>query len=176
MARFGSRRDARFVAGINRELIKHVIDTPVLYYTINPYRSKTNMYGESTEKVYNQPHQIHAVITVDDNVFGIEVGDIDNTQPGTFAFWKEDMESGGLYPTPGDIIEYRSRFFEVDNVFENQLFAGKDPDNWLQGNSHGSSISIVCNAHMTRQSQLSLVNNSFGGTKLTDDSTLPSNV
>jgi hypothetical protein len=115
--------------------------------------------------------------TVDEQVWTSEDYGTDLTQNAVFAFLKDDLVNNNIKPEPGDIVEYRSRFFELDSIVENQLVAGKDPDNWFGGNSHGASMSIIYAAHMTRQSTLNIIPTRFGSNPpVTKQSTLPSNI
>jgi hypothetical protein len=175
MALFGSRRDSRFIAGINREIYQKIVDIQCLYYKPRLDSTTSNIYGESPNKVYEQPKIVHCLVEIEDNLFSSDIDIVENTQQGSFVFWKEYMENIDLYPQIGDIIEYRSRFFEVDSVVENDLFAGKDPNNWFGGNTHGYSISIECGVHMTRQTPLNLVENRFGATTTAKNKTKPKN-
>ena len=58
----------------------------------------------------------------------------------------------------GDIIQWKSAFYEIDNTNSNQYFVGKNPDypnkddngnNPLESDldRFGTSLSIICNAH-----------------------------
>ncbi len=68
-----------------------------------------------------------------------------------FALSRDLLERADLYPQAGDIILWDNEYFEIDNVDANQYFAGKNPDTWPNGDSHGYSVSIVCDAHVTAQ-------------------------
>ena len=74
------------------------------------------------------------------------------------------------------VIEYRSRFFEIDSSVDNQNVVGKDPDSWFGGDSHGYSVSIICTAHMTRQSKLNIVKTRFGNSEPNKKKILPKNL
>jgi len=177
MALFGSVRDSNLFKSINRELLHNIIDTEVLVYQVNTEQTSYNFYGESDKMVYYTPTLIHALVTVDDQQWTDSDSGLDVSQTATFAFLKDDLVNVNVKPQPGDIVEYRSRFFELDSVIENQLVAGKDPDNWFGGSSHGASMSIIYAAHVTRQSTLNIVPTRFGSnTPVTKQSTLPSNI
>ena len=105
MALFGGKRDARFVAAINAELINSIIDTEIEFYKLIVEQSNSNIYGESDNEYY-----------------------------------------------------------ELDNVDANQYFTGKNPETWPNGEEHGYSVSVVCNAHVTRQTPQAIKDLRFGGT------------
>ena len=61
-----------------------------------------------------------------------------------------------IYPQVGDVIEWNDEQHIVDVVYENQFFAGKNPETWDGGDSQGYSISMLLEAHIVRKSQLKL--------------------
>ena len=63
----------------------------------------------------------------------------------------------------GDIIFWDNEYYELDNVDANQYFAGKNPETWPNGSSHGYSVSVICNAHATRQNPWGITNLRRGG-------------
>ena len=52
MALFGGKRDARFLAAINSELINAIVDTEIEFFKLIVESSKSNLYGESTKKSF----------------------------------------------------------------------------------------------------------------------------
>ena len=59
----------------------------------------------------------------------------------------------------GDIIFWQGDYYEVDNVRENQLFFGKDDDYddiETYHEKYGGSVSIICEAHLTRVDRLGI--------------------
>jgi hypothetical protein len=175
MALFGGQRDASLIRSLNRELIHRLIDTEVLFYKTNLNSITTNLYDETDYKQYDAPVLIPCIVTFDDPVWNTEDYGADLTQTATFAFLLDDLVDNNNKPQVGDILEYHSRFFEIDSTIDNQVFAGKDPSDWFGGDSHGYSISHICQAHMTRQSKVNVVKTRFGSPTLLK-STLPSNL
>ena len=137
---------------------------------------KTNLYDESSKKVYNTPTLISSLVTLDDQAWTSEDYGSDVTQTATFAFLRDDLVDFNTPIKIGDIVEYKSRFFEIDSVIENQTVMGKNPDNWFGGDTHGYNVSIICQAHMTRQSNLNIVQTRFGNSVTSKDITLPKNL
>jgi hypothetical protein len=176
MALFGGQRDISLFRSLNKELLHRFIDTEVLVYKLNLNSTNTNLYEESDNKVYNSAVLIHTLATVDSQEWITEDYGADLTQNAVFAFLRDDLVEKDLPIEIGDVIEYRSRFFEVDGVEENQSVVGKFPDNWFGGNSHGYSVSIICQTHMTRQSKVNIVKNRFGNSISTKDTILPNNL
>jgi hypothetical protein len=177
MALFGSSRDASLIRSLNKEMLHKYIDTEVLFYKLSLDATATNIYDETTSKVYSEATTLFSIVTLDDQTWTSDDYGMDSTQTSMFGFLRDDLVENDLVPEIGDIIEYKSRFFEIDNVNENQFFAGKDPDNWFGGSSHGYNTSIVCQTHMTRQSKLNIVKTRFGNSvTATRNTTLPNNV
>ena len=175
MALFGGQRDASLIRSLNRELIHRLIDTEVLFYKINLNSTSTNLYDETDYKQYDAPVLIPCLVTFDDPTWSAEDYGPDITQTATFAFLLDDLVDNSNKPEVGDIVEYHSRFFEIDSTTTNQVFAGKDPSDWFGGDTHGYSVSYICQAHQTRQSKVNIVQTRFGG-PTPMKSTLPSNL
>ena len=63
MALFGGKRDARFLAAINSELINAIVDTEIEFFKLSVEQSKSNLYGESTKKAFYDSILIPCLIT-----------------------------------------------------------------------------------------------------------------
>jgi hypothetical protein len=165
---------------LNKEMIHKYIDTEVLVYKLNLSSTSANVYDETDVKVYETPILIPAVITVDDQIWSSDDFNSDITQTATFAFLRDDLVELDTHPDIGDIFEYRSTFFEVDDITENQFVAGKNPDTWFGNQSvngaYGTNLSIIFKAHMTRQSKVNIVQTRFGNSVSTNDIILPNNL
>ena len=176
MALYGGQRDVSLFRSLNKELIHRIIDTEVLVYTLNLNATQTNIYDESDSKVYNTPILIYSIVTLDDQQWSSEDYGSDVTQTSTFAFLRDDLVEKDVVVQIGDIVEYKSRFFEIDSIIENQAVVGKDPDSAFAGNTHGYNVSIICQAHMTRQSKVNVIKTRFGNSVSIKDNTLPNNL
>lgn len=176
MALFGSQRDVSLFRSLNKELLHRFIDTEVLIYKLNLNATNVNLYEETDSKVYDTPVLIHSLVTLDDEQWTSEDYGSDVTQTATFAFLRDDLVDNNTPMQVGDIVEYKSRFFEIDSVVDNQYVVGKDPDNWFGGDTHGYNVSVICQAHMTRQSKVNVVKTRFGNSVTTKDNTLPNNL
>lgn len=176
MALFGNERDVSLFRVINRELIHDIIDITVLIYRIDPDKSVSNIYEETVNKIYLEPIEVHSLITIEQQQFQNTENGIDKTQPATFAFLRDDLVDIGVPIQAGDIIEFRSSYFEIDSVIEPQNFMGKNPDNWFGGTSHGWNISIICQGHMTNQAPVQLSKVRLGNSETIKSQTLPRNL
>lgn len=176
MALFGSSRDASLFRSINREVIHRYIDNEVLVYKLNLSETTTNLYDETSQKFYDKAILIPCLISLEDQAWNSEDYGSDVTQAATFAFLRDDLIDLEISLNVGDVIECKSRFFEIDGIVENQTHMGRNPDNWFGGDSHGYAVSIICQAHMTRQSKVSIVQTRFGNSTDIKNITLPNNL
>lgn len=163
MALFGGMRDAKFLASINSELINAIIDTEIEFYKMIVESSNSNMYGESESKSYYDSILIPCLVTKDDKSSNMDDYGHSYTRTSKFAVSRDILVRADFYPEVGDIIFWDNEYFEVDNVDANQYFVGKNPETWPNGDSHGYSVSIVIDAHATRQTPLGIKNIRFGG-------------
>ena len=163
MALFGGQRDAKFLAAINSELLNAVIDTELEFYKLVVESSNSNIYGESESKSYYDSILIPALITKDDKSSNMDDYGHTYTRSSKFAISRDILVKADFYPEVGDIIFWDNEYFEVDNVDANQYFVGKNPETWPNGDSHGYSVSIVVDAHATRQTPQAIKDIRLGG-------------
>jgi len=163
MALFGGKRDARFIAAINAELINSVIDTEIEFYKLIVEQSNSNIYGEAENKSYYNSILIPCVVTKDDKNGVMDDYGHSYTRTSTFSISRDLLEKAKFYPEVGDIVFWDNEYYELDNVDANQYFAGKNPDTWPNGSEHGYSVSVICNAHVTRQTPQGILDIRNGG-------------
>lgn len=163
MALFGGMRDAKFLASINAELINAIIDTEIEFYKLIIESSNSNIYGESESKSFYDSILIPCLVTKDDKSSNMDDYGHSYTRTSKFAISRDILVRADFYPEVGDIIFWDNEYFEIDNVDANQYFVGKNPETWPNGDSHGYSVSIVVDAHATRQTPQGIKNIRFGG-------------
>jgi len=163
MALFGGQRDAKFLAAINSELLNAVIDTEIEFYKLVVESSNSNMYGESENKSFYDSILIPCIVAKDDKSSNMDDYGHTYTRSSKFAVSRDILVKADFYPEVGDIIFWDNEYFEVDNVDANQYFAGKNPETWPNGDSHGYSVSIVIDTHVTRQTPQGIRDIRFGG-------------
>ena len=149
MALFGTLRDIGTFKGISKELLENVVSQQCGYYKIVLQDTVKNVYGESLQKYYIGPVLLNCLIERGD--FSFDQGDFgpDTARPVTFRFLKQHMVEADVHPEVGDVVMYNEVYYLVDNVNENQLILGKDPDySYSDGlENFGSSYSIVLVCH-----------------------------
>jgi hypothetical protein len=169
MALFGGKRDAKFLASINRELLNAIIDTEIEFFKL--IVGNSNMYGESTAKSYYDSILIPCLVTKEGKTANMDDFGHTYTRTAQFGISRDVLERATFYPEVGDIILWDNEYYEIDNVDANQYFVGKNPETWPNGSEHGYSVSVMCDAHATRQAPAGIKNmrrggnNEFGYTK-----------
>ena len=166
MALFGGIRDARFIAAVNSELINAIIDTEIEFYKLVVEKSSSNLYGESESKSYYDSILIPCVITKESKTANMDDYGHSYTRTAQFAISRDILERADFYPEVGDIVFWDNEYYELDNVDANQYFAGKNPETWPNGSDHGYSVSVICDAHATRQTPFGITNLRKGGNNL----------
>lgn len=146
MSKFVTPRDVAFFKGINLELVDEVVETPIIFFSLIPEKQNENIYGESTEKIYEPGIQTNALIQHDDErTEDDEFGP--NVQQGIVcAFYRNRLKEQNFYPERGDIIKYYNAYYEIGQVVDNQLLAGRV----------GLPHSIITTAHMVNKSSINV--------------------
>lgn len=163
MALFGGKRDAIFLASINREIINAIIDTEIEFYKLIVQTTESNIYGESDSKSYHDSILLPCIITKETKTSMMDDYGQSYTRSMQFGISRDMLERANFYPEIGDIVFWDNEYYELDNVDANQYFAGKNPETWPNGDTHGYSVSIMCDAHATRQAPQNIVNMRRGG-------------
>lgn len=154
---FGSKRDFDLFVSVNRELIKDIIEQEILYYKLSIADTSVNIYGEALQKTYLEAVKLNCLITRGDQVYDVDEFGPDLGRNASFAFLKPDLEDISTVPEVGDIVMWQEDYYEVDVVKENSLLLGKDNKyNIDRPNSHGSSMSIIVDCHLTRADRVGL--------------------
>lgn len=144
--RFTSQQDYNLFLHFNKELINVFIDVPVVLYKLNIVESKANIYGEATTKRWYQGVQVPCLVSRQLNTAVKDAQTVNIEQVAEFNFLREELKSRNIYPEIGDIIDYNSLYFEIDQTNEIQLVAGQVNYNHA----------IIASAHLTRASGLQL--------------------
>lgn len=147
MARFVTQRDFEFIQHITRELIDETMDVGVILYKIVVGSTKTNIYGEATNKPRYTPVKVNAIVKYDKNTLEKDEGfGINQDQQVQFRFARRLLAEVSTYPEIGDVVGYNNHFYEIHNITETQLIAGKP----------GFNTAIICMAHLTRRTSIDI--------------------
>jgi hypothetical protein len=158
MALYGTNRDISFFRHINLELINNIIEQQVGYYKISLEKTNSNIYGESPNKIYNNPVLVNCLIERSNQEWKeIDMGS-DTTRSITVRFLRDILVNINLVPEVGDIILWNDDYYELSNIVENQLITGKNPGfSYSSDNDdRGSSWSILVKADYIRPEKVGL--------------------
>lgn len=157
MALYGGQRDIALFRNMNRELLRNIITQEVAYYKIGLQETVTNIYGESSKKVFNDPVLLTCLITRGDQNYSDDDFGPDVKRDVSFAFLRDDLVDLNLIPEDGDIVSWQESFYEIHQIRENQLILGKSEQyNMTNLSNFGSSLSIICDAHLTRAEKVGI--------------------
>ncbi len=140
---------------VNRELLWDIITQQCVFYQLKANETKINIYGEASgARYYEEPVLLNMLVERGD--FSSPVDDFGVTvdRPMTFRFLRDDLVEANVLPEVGDIVMWYDSYWELNNVNNNQLFVGKDPDYPYNENplnpgleNFGYNLSIICTAH-----------------------------
>lgn len=149
--RFFSPRDINLLSSINAELIGDIIECVVQVFKIATNETTTNIYGESssdTGKTFYNGIDLTCIVQREDitGENGSKFGP-DRNQTVVYKFRERDCIVTNYFPEIGDLVLYNERFYEIDNVIQEQFLGGHPDKSW----------SLIVNTHYTRLSKLNLV-------------------
>jgi hypothetical protein len=157
MALFGGSRDISLFRHINKELINNIIQQSVGYYTINLEKTTSNVYGESSNKTYNNPILVNCLIERNAQAWTETEFGTDITREITVRFLRDILVDINLVPQVGDVVLWQENYYELSGIVENQFVVGKDPVYAYDDTTDfGSSISIIVTAQYIRPEKLGL--------------------
>jgi len=95
------------------------------------------------------------------------INDIIDTE--IYYYLRDTLVDKNLVPEVGDVIQWNGEYHLIDAQYSYQYVAGKNPDTWDGGDSQGLNVSIICDAHVTRQSSIKLVDTYTGNSRQNDN-------
>lgn len=159
MALYGGFRSRSMFRFHNRQLMNRIIAEEVVYYKLSLKETQYNIYGESKNKMYNQPILLTCLYEVQDQSSDDAEYGKSKAQQVDYRFLRDDLIDLNLVPESGDIISWQESYYEVDLVIENQRVVGKNPEYSLQSDleKYGESWSIICKTHLTNVNKLNII-------------------
>jgi hypothetical protein len=139
--------------------MNRIIAEEVVYYKLSLKETQYNIYGESKNKIYNQPILLTCLYEVQDQSSDDAEYGKSKAQQVDYRFLRDDLIDLNLVPESGDIISWQESYYEVDLVVENQRVVGKNPEYSLQSDleKYGESWSIICKTHLTNVNKLNII-------------------
>jgi hypothetical protein len=139
--------------------MNRIIAEEVVYYKLSLKETQYNIYGESKNKMYNQPILLTCLYEVQDQSSDDAEYGKSKAQQVDYRFLRDDLIDLNLVPESGDIISWQESYYEVDLVIENQRVVGKNPEYSLQSDleKYGESWSIICKTHLTNVNKLNII-------------------
>lgn len=155
---FGSTRDVATFKIFTKEIVEDIVSQQVGYYKIKLSDTPVNVYGEALTKYYIGPVLIPTLIVRGEFTRqGTDYGP-DTMRSVDFRFFKDHLIEADVVPEVGDVIMYNEAYYEVNNLNENQLILGKDPDYSYSTavENFGQSYSIVLTCHYSSPDKLGI--------------------
>ena len=182
MPLFASGRDRLLVRHFSRELIHRFISIECSLYKLALPEMEINLYNESSKKVYYNPVRLFCLVNKDAATLNDVDTGLDKSQTLQFKFLRDDLKDNDVFLEEGDILKYDEKYYEVDNVNQQQYWMGRNNETLpieVEGRSdrsHGYNISIVVETHLTRLSQLNLVDVRSGVNTVRSSNNFPKNL
>jgi hypothetical protein len=148
--RYFSQRDLKLINSINGELMGDIVENLVTVFKICPGETVTNIYGETSQetgKWYFPGIQISHFATRNEMASEYDDFGPNRSQTHVFNFREKMCIQLEFYPEIGDIVFWNDRYYEVDNVVQEQLLGG------ISDKSHG----IAVNTHYTKINSLNII-------------------
>ena len=156
---FGSTRDVATFKIFTKEIVEDIVSQQVGYYKIQLSDTPVNIYGEALTKYFVGPVLIPTLIVRGEFTRQRTDYGPDTMRSVDFRFFKDHLIEANIVPEVGDVVMYNESYYEVDNLNENQLILGKDPDySYSAGvDGFGQSYSIILTCHYSSPDKLGIV-------------------
>jgi hypothetical protein len=152
IGRYFSYRDRNLISSVNNELKNEIVQTMVTLFKLSSTDTPVNVYGEAKP---NQGKSFYPGIDVycliersdletDDEGFGT-----DRSQDLEFRFTEDDLKTANFYPEMGDMVFFNQRYYEIENIFNDQQLLGGQPN---------KNLSIIVKTHYSRISGINVFN------------------
>lgn len=164
MPLFGGQRDVALFRLCNREIYTYHVNSECVVHKINLEFTKSNIYGESEEKVYYDGIYIPCLIDMEKSTVNSTDFGVDKAQKAQFIFLRDILVEKQLYIEIGDVIFWDGKYWETDNVTADSRWYNRDPNTALyepnkdpgESNKVGWNVEVIIDAHVMRSSQISI--------------------
>lgn len=118
---FLTDREINLFNSLNEEIIEKLIGHTVIIYKIHPEYSKTNIYNESTNKVYENGIEIYGLIRYEEPEITTEfVGGLNQKRNIELLIQKKHLLDGSIFFEEGDLVFWDDQYFEITKITEPQ--------------------------------------------------------
>jgi hypothetical protein len=148
--RYFSARDLNLVNSFNAELMGDIVENLVEIFKIAPQETITNIYGETSAvsgKFYEPGILISCLVERPDMTAEYDDFGPNRQQNHVFKLRERACIEVNFYPEMGDVVFWNDRYYEVDNVVQEQLLGGQAE----------KSHSIIMNTHYTKYTSLNIL-------------------
>lgn len=158
MALFGSVRDVATFKIFTKEIVEDIVSQEIGYYKVKLDQTPVNIYGEAMKKYFIGPVLIPCLIERGEFERRNTDFGLDTERGVTFRFFKDHLIEANIVPEVGDFIMYNEAYYEADNINENQLILGKNPDYTYSNGTvgFGQSYSILVTTHYSSPDKLGI--------------------
>ena len=182
MPLFTTKRDALLLKHFFKEKMHKFDSIEVEIFKLALSEMEINLYNESSKKVYYNPVRVFSTPTKEAfDMVDVDTG-IDAVQTVSFFFLRDDLIDRDLVLEEGDIVRFDEKYYEIDNTRSTNYWAGKNPETLpvvTEGRTslvHGYNVSIVADTHLTRISQLNIIDNRSGVNTIKSSGFMPRNL
>jgi len=179
---FAGKRDRMLMRHLNRELLHRFVSIECALYKLALPEMEINLYNESSKKVYYNPVRLFCWVNKDPVTSADTDAGMDFAQTIQFKFLRDDLKDIDVVLTEGDIIKFDEDYYEIDSVVDQQYWMGRNNETLpieVEGRSNSSfgfNISLIAQAHLTRISQLNLVETRSGVNTISTVKSFPKNL
>jgi len=127
------------------------------YFKIDLYKTKVNMYGESTEKWYYPPVEVKCLIDRGEFAYTDTEYGPDVNQTIKITIPRLNLEDLDFTPEVGDIITDQEKYYQVNTVDRSFITIPGAGDAGASLGTPGQVILFTLNAYLTRTTTLNLI-------------------
>jgi hypothetical protein len=127
------------------------------YFKPDLYKTKTNMYGESTEKWYYPPFEVKCLIERSDFAYSDTEYGPDVNQSIKVIIPRLNAESLNFVPEVGDIVTDQEKYYEVNTVDRSFVTIPGAGSAGASLGTPGQVVLFTLSAHLTRTSKINLI-------------------
>lgn len=130
MSLFRSKHNIEYLKRKNRELVERVVGEKITYYAISKKFTRTNIYGEAKEKIFEPPIEVYALVRWKDQVIKTDRFGQDVSYEIAFFPLLDTLQEKNVSPREGDYVEYDSKQFEITQISYPRQMLGKEEENF----------------------------------------------